>query len=476
MANIHPNLVAYAALLIWPLVALYLYSRLPVAQATMWTILGGYLLLPFGTEIKFKMIPAFDKDSIPSLAAVVGCALYARRPPRFFRGFGLAEAFIVVLIVGPFITSMLNGDAIRIGETFLPGVGAYDAGSAGIRQFILLLPFFLGRQFLRNSEDNADILRVLVIAGLFYSLSMLFEVRMSPQLNRWIYGYTQFSWGDDIRNGGFRPEVFLANALLVVFFAMTATVAAAALWRTKTRILRLAPGGITGYLTFVLLLCKSLGALVYGAVLVPLVRWAGPRLQLRIACVLVSIALAYPTLRVADLVPTTSILEVASAVSADRAASLKARFDNEDQLLAHAWQRKWFGWGRWGRNRVYHGWLGRDSSITDGYWIITLGTFGLVGFAVTFGLLSLPVFRAAKALKFATAREAQYLSALALIVAINVFDCLPNASITSWSWLLVGALLGRAEALSVAARRRIPLSNLRPAQSLLASEPKRSPT
>ena len=467
MADIHPNLVAYAALLIWPLVALCLYSRLPVAQATMWTILGGYLLLPFGTEIKLKMIPAFDKVSIPNLAALVGCALYALRRPRFFLGFGLAEAFIVVLIFGPFITSMLNGDAIVIGETVLPGVGPYDAGSAVIRSLIEILPFFLGRQFLRNSADSPDILRVLVIAGLFYSLPMLFELQMSPQLNRWIYGYTQFVWGDEVRGGGFRPQVFLTNGLLVAFFALTATVAAAALWRTKTRILRLAPGGITSYLTFVWLLCQSLGTLVYGAVLVPLVRWASPRLQLRIACVIVSIALAYPLLRVADLVPTTSTLEVTSAVSADRAASLKTRFDNEDQLVARAWERKWFGWGRYGRNRVHQGWLGGDSSITDGYWIIVLGMFGLVGFAATFGLFSLPVFRAAKALKFATAKEAPCLSAVALIVAINIFDCLPNASITSWSWLLAGALLGRAEALSVAARRRIPLGNLRPAQKRL---------
>ena len=78
-------------------------------------------------------------------------------------------------------------------------------------------------------------------------------------------------------------------------------------------------------------------------------------------------------------------------MDADRAAWLKTRFDQEEQLLDHAWQRRWFRWGRYGRNRVYHGWNGRDSSFTDGYWIITVGTFGLVGFAATFGLLGLAV-------------------------------------------------------------------------------------
>ncbi len=462
MSDIHPDLFAYIVLLIWPVVAFYLYSTLPIGRATLWTILGGYLLLPAGTEIKFQMVPAFDKHSIPNLAALICCALYTRRLPKFSRGFGLAEVLILLMLIGPLITSMLNTDSIRIGETLLPGVGAYDAGSATIAAFIFILPFFLGRQFLRNSENNAEVLRVLVIAGLAYSLPMLFEVRMSPQLNNWIYGYFPSAWGQEFRYSGFRPVVFLGHGLYVAFFAATTTVAAAAFWRTRTHIARLPPGGITAYLSLVLLLCKTASALVYCAVLMPLVRWASPRWQLHVAGALVIIAVSYPLLRVADLVPTTSILEVASAVNVDRAASLKTRFDQEQQLLEHAWQRPWFGWGRYGRNRVYHGWNGSDSSVTDGYWIITMGTFGLVGFAATFGLLGLAVVRAATALKYAqTIRDKEYLAALALIVAINIVDLLPNSSISPWTWLLVGALFGRAEALHAVSAQRTPLGNLK---------------
>ncbi len=461
MIGSHPNYFAYLVLLLWPVVAIYLYSRLSLGQATLWTILGGYLLLPVGTEIKFQMVPAFNKESIPNLAALIGCALYARRLPKFFRGFGLSEVLILAILIGPFITSMLNSDTIRIGQTVLPGVGAYDAGSATIAEFIFILPFFLGRQFLSSAENTADVLRGMVIVGLVYSLPILFEVRMSPQLHVWIYGYSPSAFITAMRNGGFRPVVFLTNALVVSFFAMTTTVAATALWRTQTRIGRLAPGGITAYLSFIVVMCKTMSALVYGALLVPLVRWASPRLQLRVACVLIIIALAYPMLRVADLIPTTSILEAARAVDTERATSLQVRFDQEDQLLAHAWERPWFGWGRYGRNRVYHGYNGRDTSITDGYWIITIGIFGLVGFGAQFGLLGLGVFRAAMALKLAKdKRETVYLAALALIVAINVFDLLPNASISPWTWLLLGALLGRAEALYAAVRQRTPQENL----------------
>ena len=59
-------------------------------------------------------------------------------------------------VIGPFITSELNGDIIYVGgNTILPGVGHYEALSAVVNQFIFLLPFFLGRQFLRNAEVPA---------------------------------------------------------------------------------------------------------------------------------------------------------------------------------------------------------------------------------------------------------------------------------------------------------------------------------
>jgi hypothetical protein len=173
-------------------------------------------------------------------------------------------------------------------------------------------------------------------------------------------------------------------------------------------------------------------------------------------------ALAYPALRLADIFPTNSIIAVASVVSTDRADSLQTRFGWEEKLLEHAWQRPWFGWRRYSRSRVFEAETGTDISITDGYWIITLGQFGIVGFAATFDLLGLSVFRAAIALKYAqTTRERECLAALALIVAIGIVDLLPNATISPWPWLLTGALLGRTEALLAVARQRSPVGSMK---------------
>jgi hypothetical protein len=455
-----PNNFAYFSLIAWPLVALYLYRSRPAAVATMWTILAGQLLLPAGTFFKLEMIPQFDKVSIPNLCALVGCTIAARRPSRLTNGPGVVEVLILLCVVGPLVTSLLNGDPIYIGSTILPGVGVYDGISAVIFQVIMLIPFFLGRHFFRNAADTQKLFSVLSFAGLAYSILLLFEIRFSPQLHNWIYGYYPSDFIQTMREGGgFRPMVFMGHGLVASFFAMTAAVASGALWRTRTRIVKFAPAGaVAAYLSAVLVLCKSGAATVYGMVLVPMVSWTKPRFQMRVAAILVSVALLYPALRMYDVFPTDALVEISNTINEQRASSLRYRFDQEGLLLERASQRFLFGWGRYGRNRVFvEDWrgVGGDSSVTDGLWIIVLGQFGLVGFIAQFGLLAISVFRAAKALKFAESfSDSVFLSALALIVAVNMVDLLPNSALSAWTWLLVGSLLGRSEMILARSRNR----------------------
>src|ERR1700686_853517 len=105
------NWIATVALTAWPLVAFLLYSYLPVVEATIWTILGGNMLLPDQAMIKFAMNPAFDKISIPNLCAFIGCVSIARRP-KF--SFGIPEVLLLMYLIGPVITSELNNDPIYI--------------------------------------------------------------------------------------------------------------------------------------------------------------------------------------------------------------------------------------------------------------------------------------------------------------------------------------------------------------------------
>jgi hypothetical protein len=441
------NWFAYIALLTWPLVAILLYRTRPSSEATAWTILGALLLLPSQLAIKIPMIPALDKASVSALSVVAGYFLFVPRVKRFATGFGLAEVLAAAYVFGPVVTSVLNDDVIVMGGRILPGVGWYDGISALLSQTILFLPFFVGRRFLHKAEDIETILRVLVLAALLYSLPMLFEVRFSPQLSNWIYGYFPSSFAGESRYEGFRPVVFMNNGLTSAFFMSTSVLAAVVLWRVNSRFNKLPAGGVFAYLGAVLILCKSSGSLVYAIVFGSLVRWTNPTTQVRVAVLLAGIAILYPVLRMADYFPTDQLVSISATFNQERADSLKFRFDQEQQLLARASERFFFGWGRYGRNRVFEE-SGRDTSITDGLWILTLGTFGIVGFLAQFGLLTLPVFRVRAAIKRAqSAREGIFLAGLTGIVALTVIEQLPNASVTPWSWLLAGALLGRTERL-----------------------------
>jgi hypothetical protein len=452
MIEITPNLFAFAALLAWPIVAVALFASGPPAPALIWTMLGAHLLLPVGTVLKLPVVPGLDKNSIPALVAFA-CLLGSRASPKMAARFRTADVLLMVVVILPIITSYFNGDDLWVGGALIPvvipGVGLYDGLAATFAQLFVMLPFWLGRRYLRSPDDVVSLLRALTIAGLAYSLLILFEVRMSPQLHIWVYGYFPHFFDQQVRAGGYRPVVFLGHGLLVAFFVATSILSSAALWRSRTRALTMIPPAAAAvWLGVMGVLCKSFGAFLYAFAIAPVIFFTKPLFQVRLAAALVALALLYPMLRTADLVPAKFLVDVAADVSGDRAASLGMRFTQEQMLLEHAWQRPWFGWGRYGRGRVYDERTGRDTSVTDGYWIITITTNGIIGFLAQFGLLALTVFAALGAINRAeSGRDRIYLAALALIVAVGVVDLLPNASISAWGWLLAGALLGRSEAL-----------------------------
>ena len=184
-----------------------------------------------------------------------------------------------------------------------------------------------------------------------------------------------------------------------------------------------------------------MGALIIGLLFLPVVLFMGVRGQLLFAAIIAGSILVYPMLRGTGLVPVQTLLSWSSAISEERAASLAYRFRNEDILLAHANEKPLAGWGGYGRNRVRDAETGRDISTTDGMWIITIGTWGWVGYISQFGLLILPtIFLAARRREL----EISYATAgLALMLAANLLDMIPNATLTPLTWLIGGALAGR---------------------------------
>lgn len=435
-------------LLAWPLVALWLFRRLGVERGLIWTILGGYLLLPPLVAVNFPVVPDLDKDSIPALAAlVIGLALTGKGLSVLPEN-PLGKLLIAIFVLSPFATVLTNPEPVPRGPVLINGVSIYDSVAAVANQGLALLPFFLARRYLAEAASQRQLLVALVVAGLLYSVPMLIEVRLSPQLNVWVYGFFQHDFFQTIRFGGYRPVVFLPHGLWVAFFTLTCLLAAAALWRETAAEARLRLTGIALYLALMLVICKSAGPMVYAAAMLPLILLAPRRLQVALAAAIAAVVILYPLLRGLHLIPTDAILATAERLNPERAASLAFRITNEEALLDHANRKPWFGWGGYGRNLLYDPQTGSGVSIADGAWIITLGIYGWLGYLAQFGLLVLPLLLlAVEAWKKPPEGIAAPVAALALMLAANLLDLLPNATLEPLTWLMAGALLGQAEIL-----------------------------
>jgi hypothetical protein len=458
-----PNTFAYVALLGWPIVCIGLFVLLPVEIAAIWSLLAGYLLLPSGVQIDLPMLPPLDKMSIPAVATVLLCwAKGARsKPPKHSWVIYLLS---FVFIISPIFTSFNNSYELPIAKGSIPGFYPFDGLKLAGRNLILLGPFYVGKHYLGTDEARASLLKALPAAALFYSLPMLVEIRLSPQLHRWVYGFFPHQFAQQYRNGGFRPVVFLDHGLQVALFASLAVIASLVIVRLRGRIMQIPAPAVAAYLGVMLVLCKTLGALIYAVVLAPLILFTRPRVWTKIACVILLVVCAYPALRWHGLIPVEQISRAAGGISADRSSSFDTRVENEGQLLAKAQEKPLFGWGTWGRNRIYDSY-GKDISITDGEWIIEFGTFGWLGYLSLFGLFAAAGFRASRAIGSRTDTGAIVIGGLSLLLAINVIDLLPNSNLTPLTFLLAGSI---ASASRVRVAKRRPIRSGRPVRSSVA--------
>lgn len=451
-----PNTFAFLVLYSWPVAVYVLFRVLPKDWAIATAMLGGYLLLPTRAGLDLPVVPAITKDAIPILSvglmllSGVGGAVAARKDAARKDADGRAKGWLwfavlagLLLGVSPLLTVLSNSEPLVFGPTVLPGMRPYDLGAVIAVTGVMVLPYFVARRHFTTAESHVTLLKVVVLGMLAYSLPTLFEVRMSPQLNIMFYGFFPHDFIQHIRAGGYRPLVFLQHGLWLAILFATAIIAAVALWRQ-----RLADGVRAQqwlfaaiFLLLVLFACRSLGAFALTILILPAVLLLGTRGQLIVAGLVAGAVLVYPMLRSSGVIPVDSIVGISASVSAERAASLQFRLDNEDQLLARAAEKPLTGWGTWGRNQIYDPDTGESVSVTDGAWVILIGQFGWLGYIAQFGLLTLPIMMLA--LRRRTVAVGPATAGLALMLAVNLLDLIPNATLTPITWLIAGALAGR---------------------------------
>ena len=442
-----PNSFAYLVLGAWPFIAFALFRALPPGRALLANVFIAYLFLPPPpTKFDLPLTPPLTKDTLPQIVALFAALYLYKDKFVFWPRNRLVSCALAVFVFSPVVTTLMNSDPVFFGRIGIPGLGLKDAVALVMLQFFMVIPMLLAYNFLQQERDQRDLMIAFCLFGLIYSLPMLIEVRLSPQLNTWIYGFFQHSFEQMVRYGGFRPIVFLYHGLWVAFFSMLAVSAAAVLSRSELGWNRGVALISTLYLFAVLVLCKSAGSLFYALLLVPMILLLPRALKLQIAIGIVAFAIIYPILKGAGVLPEEQLLQAIARLSEDRANSLRFRLDNENTLLARAMERPVFGWGSWGRNQILDPFSGAITTVTDGRWVITIGQYGWVGFLSEMLLLSLPIV-----LFWTKTRGNEhmiwspYAGGLSLMLAINVLDLLPNATLTPLTWLMTGALLGNVE-------------------------------
>ena len=449
------NSIAYGALLAWPVVTLILMLTMSARKAMMWSLIGGYLILPIeSASFDFKGVPTLDKNSIPNLAAFVLALLLGGRAFRWPRSITV-NLLMLCFVVSPVLTAFANTDALSLGTAFLPAMDAYTAVAMMAANAITLLPFILGAAMLRDENSHRDLLTVFVAAALAYSLPVLAEIRLSPFLQGRLYqvGSVEF-FLQQMRGEGFRAMVFLGHGLLVSAFLGLAIVAATGLWRTKRKVWMVPAGFAILYLCCVLLLNKSVGPTVLALSLLALLTFLTPRRFFTVAFVLAAMVMTYPILRANHLIPVDKITALASVVSEKRADSADFRFRNEELLLDRADDRPLLGWGAFGRNRVFSfdgGNTTSDVAVTDGAWIVALGTFGWFGYISMFGLLCYPLWHT---FKHRRRISSPITAAAAAMMVFSLLDLMPNNSLRPITWMIAGALSSLVIVQQRAAQRR----------------------
>lgn len=435
------------ALLMWVPVGLWLFSRERPVRAAAHTMIWGMMWLPEAAGFDLPVLPPITKYEIAALTALLGVwwkAPRRKRAARIGRGF---DWWLWIMLAGVIGTVINNGEPLRYGQvkvTSLPAFLPYD----GLYQVFKILfsvgiPCWLGRALLRTRQDLIDVLEILVVGGVVYSVPIFYELRMSPMLHADLYGFAaRTDWLQNLRGGGYRATVFMGHGLVVSFFIFLSCVSAVTLRKMgMRRLMGLPSWAVVAYLFGMLLLCKSAGSFIYGCVAYALISWFSVKAQMRILTLIGLIVLSYPLTRMFDVFPVKGVLDTASVLGPDRVQSMQFRFDNEDILLLKGSEKLWFGWGGFGRDRVYDEYQGKDLVIQDGHWIVLFGQQGVVGFICFFALMLLPIRRAAKLIKNVRNKADRVaLGGLCVMVTICSVNLLPNMSLPNLQLFLAMGL------------------------------------
>jgi hypothetical protein len=426
---------AYAALYLVPFAAmLYIIAQRAAPRAVAIAVIGSWLAMPL---LRFDPpgLPMIDKETLVGGAAFVG--VWFGRPEGLRVRIRWFDWPILFWCVSPVLSSLANG------------LGFMDGISGSLRGAVCFAaPWAVGRMVFTDGRALVEFGRVLLLGACAYAPLCLIESRLAPRLHEWVFGvpgrvgYETVDFWGPLR---FKASVFLQSPL-----ELTPLMGAGCLfgWWLYYRMRERRIAGhdvrvLAAIATFSMLMGKSLGGAALTAMAAGAL-WATQRLRTRLVFVgLMSIVPLYIGTRASgawDALDFVNFLQ--EHISERRAESFKVRIDNENLLVAKALESPVFGWGGWGRNHVYDE-EGKDISITDGFWIIALGTYGWFGLASWLIVLLVPFAFCLGRNWPAVLRargEAAIVPCALIIVLMHALDSMGNAMANPIYYALAGGL------------------------------------
>jgi len=437
-----PNAIATLAYFIWPFFIIYFFAKYKVKKALFISFILSSLLLPSSYVIDLPLIPAFQRDGLTAISVLLALTILKKKYKLFQSGILLLFGYFLSVI----LTSIYNSEPLLLPNRYIPGATIHDAFASIFGVMLTFIPFLLAKYYSKKVEDLELLFKILIASALIYSIPMLLEVRISPQLHRIVYGYVPSQFLQSMRDGGFRPIVFFGHGLPLAVWFSSAVIASYTLLRyniKSTKFFR--PRTVFIILSIVLLLCKTFSAILYMGLGIFLLKFFKPYRIVQFAFISSLLVLSYPLSKITGFFPEQLIVDSVETINADRAKSLKFRLDNEQALLKKALEKPLLGWGGWGRHRIYDEW-GGDISVTDGFWIIQVGVYGISGFLLYYSILLMPIFLALKNFKYITHDKSKfYIASVSYILFFFILDSIPNANFTPMNYLLAGAFMGQME-------------------------------
>jgi hypothetical protein len=438
------NALVPAALIGWVPFVSWIFSKVPPRQGAAIAFVLSLMFLPVAS-IPISGLPDYTKVTATCAGIVLAAWRYDNNRVLTFRP-GLVDIPMLLWCASPFFASVVNG------------LGAYDGASNMLDMlFVWGLPYFVGRLYFSDAKGLSVISTVVFVGGLIYIPFCFEEMIMSPQLHRLTYGFHQHSILQSMRGGGFRPMVYMEHGLMVAMFMVSGSMMGVWLRYAGLMPTTVAQVPFVGtYLKkipfWVLLsaqlvttvLMKSTGAFALFAIGLGVLFFSNRFKTTALVWILLAIPPAYMVTRSTGWWTGENLSSmVAEKFSEERGQSLQFRFDNETILIDKALQGSFFGWGGWGRSRVYDE-DGRDISVTDGLWIITLGTKGIFGLVMLTVVILLPVllllYRSVPAQW--SSREYAPLAAMCVLLELYMIDNLLNGMINPIFMLFNGGICG----------------------------------